>query len=97
MIPLKTLQSLSEIEMDMVLYVTNKLHPPGFDIEVNKSILSMYKRDALIQICTHYRDKIKPEFEANYDTMLAKLNDHIEVTTHDTTETRKSDEHDYII
>jgi hypothetical protein len=97
MISKKVLQSLSEDEAAILLHLTNVIHPPGFGIKVNYEILSAYKKDALIQICAHYRDRIKPEYESVYDTMVAKLNGHLSVTTNDTTETRKSDEHDYII
>ena len=92
MIYKSVLQSFSDDEMSMLLHVTNILHPPGFGIEVNENILTAYKKDALMWICTQHRDKVLPEHLLAYDTMIAKLNKHPGVINNDTTETTKSDE-----
>jgi len=86
------LQSLSEDEMSMLLYVTNVLHQPGFNIEVNENILSSYKKDVLMWVCTQHRDKVLPDHLLSYDTMIAKLNRHPGVINNDTPETPKPDE-----
>jgi hypothetical protein len=92
MIYKSVLQSLSDDEISILLYVTNFLHHPGFNIEVNENILSAYKKDALMWICTQHRDKVLPEHLLTYDTMIAKLNRHPGVINNDTTETAKPDE-----
>jgi len=97
MVSKNVLRSLTEDEWCILLYLTNVIHPPGFGMEVNEAILSAYKKDALLQICSHYRDRIKPEYEPIYDTLVGKLNGQIGVTINDAAESRKSDEHDYII
>jgi hypothetical protein len=95
MVPRQVLQSLSDEELSVLLYLTNKLQPPGFGIEVNENMLTAYKRDALIRICATHRDKIKLEFVQLYDTMVAKLNG---VTIiNDTPDGEKSDQHDNLV
>lgn len=87
------LQSLSDDEISMLLYVTNILHPPGFDIKVNENILLSYRKDALMWVCTQHRDKVLPEYLLIYDTMISKLNGNVGVTNNDNaTETTKPDE-----
>lgn len=74
MIKKEVLQSLSEQEMDMLLYIVNKISPPGFDLQIDENLLSTYKLDALLNLCSVHKDKVKEEYIKIYDSMLSKLN-----------------------
>lgn len=85
MIRKEVISSLTDEELGILLHLTNEVHPPGFNLKVNENLLTTYKKQALIEICAHYRDKIKEEFTEIYDTMVAKLNGHVNVTKKDDT------------
>jgi hypothetical protein len=81
MIRREVLQSLSEDEMAVMLYVLNVLHPPGFNLTVDPWLVACYKKEALMQILAYHRQNVLPEGEKIYDTLLAKLNGVYELVT----------------
>ena len=97
MIRRDVLRSLRQEEMDMLLYVTNILHPPIPNMQVDENILVYYKIDAVTQICNHYRDRVRPEFVSIYDDMIAKINGtYKKVTNDDSPEPPQLDQYDHL-
>jgi hypothetical protein len=81
MIQREVLQSLTEDEMAVMLYVLNVLQPPGFNLTVDPWLVASYKKDALMGILAFHRQHVLPEGEKIYDTLLAKLNGVYELVT----------------
>lgn len=91
MIRRKVLQSLTEDEMAMLMYMTNVLRPPGFGIQVNENILTAYKKDVLLLICRYFKKDVLEDHHQVCDNLIAKIEGtYKEVITNDTAETPKS-------
>ena len=70
------LESLTESELSLLLYVVNILEPiksPSFHIETPKELLWV-KHDALIWKLSQHQSKLTDEGKLVFDGLLAKLN-----------------------
>lgn len=70
---LSQVESLSEQEMDMVLYIVNVLQPTTSKLEIEPRNLTWFKHKFLVQKIVDVFQQIKPEYHPVYVSLLAKL------------------------
>lgn len=69
------LQSLTDLELSIILYTVNVLEPirPPH-VEITPELLLFIKHNALIEKLNRVGSKIKPEYKSIFDNLIVKLN-----------------------
>lgn len=93
------LQSLTEDELGLLLYVYNVLEPIRPPIELNPKLLLFLRHDMLISKMKSIEPKLKPENKPLLDGLIAKLNTTWveELTTNANTQSIESEEPEFHI
>lgn len=73
MIPLETIQSLTEDELAFVLFVVNKIKPCLPNTEINKNILPYFKYDFLARTIVSCKDSVSDEGQEIFKNVCKKL------------------------
>jgi hypothetical protein len=73
MISQNKLDLLTDEETDILLYILNKIAPPGFQIEVNMNMIKYYQVHILKDIIEKSKSLIKEENVQILDSILIKL------------------------
>lgn len=77
---LNQLESLTEDEMGLALYVVNVIAPPSIPkMEFQPRHLTWFKHDALVKKLLDSFSKLKPEGHATYTSLMEKLGVKIEI------------------
>lgn len=72
MVRIETLQSLTEDELAMLLYILNS-DPPLPITEVTPQLVLSYKIDALTWKLSQWESKVKDEYKHIYDQLMYKV------------------------
>ena len=67
------LNTLTEREAEMLLFVLGVMHPPGFNLEVTLNLIKCYKKDVLQKILAASKAYVKEEFSSIHDSLTNKL------------------------
>jgi hypothetical protein len=67
------LESLSEEELELALYIVNVVAPQGFPIEMSPRGLTWFRKGTLEKKFLEIFPKLKPEGHAIYSSLLTKL------------------------
>lgn len=70
---LSQLDSLSDLELMMCLYIVNTLQPTKPPLEIQPRGLTWFKNDILVKKIIDSFQEVKPEYHYVYVSLLAKL------------------------
>lgn len=76
---LNQLNSLTEEELEMALFIVNCLENSSNKIQYNPQNLTWFKHDAIIKKFLRAFNQLKPEGHSIYVSLMKKLGIHIEI------------------